>query len=538
MQPAQSNVYVNLQRLVWVAFAGVLSFQVLAPNVWSHVSQVLGFTFSEGYKWFVLIYALTVLIVFCVWLAFNGREIRDCLFPVGIRNEMTLVCGIFLLGLMVSIVIQGIAIAIFLTRFKIGANDFVNVQWVILILNIVLLLTGIRIAIIRIHTFRKTFKNQRASIVYKKAYRTLLGWILVVLALCVFGFSHWSHNQKSYYPGDSNTIEDGFKYFKKRSQLDSLLKIATYKQDSLKTFIAIVKFDTASVSKSVKEQISLTTIVAFSGKQVVKTSEEKKSPPVDKKDTLKLAISIQAEYDKLVQVITLNRDHTLKSGQKIIGQLLRDHQLKLTYLFLNIFIILISLYVFLRVDFLIKEYGWEEADRQSKLYPNALEFKETFFKAEDTRRNSVKLSTDIWLYITLAIWLLVPLFKPIEDDKIDPKAPFKMLTLSGPNAPWEKWVDNSQDNDTNVDSSTNTVIITELNPKIIIQLQTDVDTINRLLKTIATNTDILIDKNDKLINKTDTVIKKNDELVKRADRLIVRSDTLIHVTKQIRGRLN
>jgi hypothetical protein len=126
----------------------------------------------------------------------------------------------------------------------------------------------------------------------------------------------------------------------------------------------------------------------------------------------------------------------LKEAQKIVGKQLRDTQLKLTYLLLNVFLILISLLIFLQIDYLIKDYESAEPARLAKRYPNSMEFQDTFFRMEGIKNVAQRLSNRLWLYVTIAVWLIVPLFKPVQDEKIDNNAPFKMLTISRPDQPW------------------------------------------------------------------------------------------------------
>ncbi|MFN8335701.1 MAG: hypothetical protein U0U09_11265 [Cyclobacteriaceae bacterium] len=556
MEQSQSSMYVSLKQLVWSAVIGVFSFQVIAPTVWAYVNSILGIPFYQGYIIFVLVYALTLLIITGIWLLYNRQPLQQCL-----TGNVTL-CRTFLAGLTVSILIQVFAISFFLTRYRLSVEAFVTLQAIIFVLNAALLSVSIWITIGRIRKFSSGSTDKRVTAARDTAYRIIAGCVIAVIILCLFGKIHWQHNQQFYYTGDSTKIASGFRYLDNRKALEPLLAEAKYQAEYLRladTEASIVvaqaginrvaqnKPDTASVTHNTPAQQKSTQTSATTSNVTIKNSGPSANQSVvvyteTQQDSIRIA-SLSTRYKTLAGLLTRKKDITLRVGQKIVGQLLRDHQLKLIYLFINALIVLISLFLFFRTDYLIKEYQWKEADQASTLYPGTFDFKVATLRANETQRVSLRLVSDIWLYVTIAVWLMVPLFKPVEDEKINADAPFKALTFSGPGAPWEKWI-NSQNLAVNVNDNSSITTINPADIELVVQLQTNLDEINTLLADIAANTNTLVQENKKLVNNTQQIISRNETLIQKSDTLIKRSGIIIrqnqkfiHKTDSIANRV-
>jgi hypothetical protein len=128
-----------------------------------------------------------------------------------------------------------------------------------------------------------------------------------------------------------------------------------------------------------------------------------------------------------------------------LGDLLRDVQATGMFLLLIVSLTLLSLYVFLKTTAL--SIGWElETDQLTKRiqeYIHPDEQRKLVNELETVRlekqlAETGSLTASAWTFISLVIWLLIPFFKPVEDDKIDLNSPYKSLTFSG-NGPEAIW---------------------------------------------------------------------------------------------------
>lgn len=554
MDQSQTSMYVSLRQLVWSAVIGVLSFQVIAPTVWGYVNSILGISFYVGYVSFVLIYALTLLVITALWLVYNRQPLNECL--TGSR----ILCRVFLSGIMASLLIQGVAVAYFLTRFTATPAQFATLQVVILFINTSLLIISASIAHNRIKKFTGNTADKRVRATRDAAGRIITGSAAAVGILIAFAFFHWHHNQSRYYTGTADGIRAGFKYFDEGRKLDSLVAAVRYQADTLSIASTNASLSIAygnittgtqhpadtSYSQRVTSAASSVYITSLQHTRTVATPRSNTTTQQQavytqaQRDSMRIA-SLSSRYKKYADLLAQQKDLTLRIGQKQVGKLLRDHQIKLTYLFINVFILLIALFLFFRIDYLLKEFTFKESERASALYPGNFEFKDALLRADDTRKVSLRLVSDIWLYVTIAVWLLVPLFKPVEDDKINAATPFKALTFSTPGGPWQ-WFNNP-----NVDvtvKTENTVLVTDQGLQLIIELHADMAKLNTLLSEISDNTQSIVDGNKQLIGNTREIIQtnnaligKSDLLINRCDKLIIQCDALIKNTDIISKRI-
>jgi hypothetical protein len=426
MEQSQNNIYLKLQGLIWSAFLGVLSFQIIVPIAWEYLNLVLNIRFQQGYFTFVTIYALLVPASFAIWLFFHHKELKACLFPIDSENDIDSICKIFIVGLGVSLLCQ-VTLTLFFTFVnKFNANNFWVFQILCFVTSFILLLMGGFISRKRILQFATKTLSRQGKEIKQKAIRILFGFALFSMLIIGFVFAHWHANKKNYHKETKEYIEAGFSLLDTRKKMDTLIKEVNYVKDNLTW-----KRNQKSTDSLARNSTGVDTLLT---KAKYKTS----SVSISMLDTILKTDQNLSDSDlkKLGQFFAIKKDLLLKMAQKVIGKQLRDTQLKLTYLLLNTFLILIALLVFLQIDYLIKEYECAEPAHLAKRYPDHPEFHETFLKREGIKNAAQGLAGRIWLFVGIAVWLIVPLFKPVEDEKIASNAPFKMLTFSRPDQPW------------------------------------------------------------------------------------------------------
>ena len=438
MEQSQNNIYLKLQGLIWSAFLGVLSFQIIVPIAWEYLNLVLDIPFQQGYFTFVTIYALLVPASFAIWLIFQHKDLKACLFPIDSENDIDSICKIFIIGIGVSLLCQVTLTLFFTFVYKIKANNFWVYQIICFVTSFILLLAGGFISRKRILQFSTKSLSRQETEIKQKAIRILFGFAFFSLLILGFVFKHWQVNKKNYYGETKEYIESGFSLLDARKNLETPIREANSEKDTL-TWKRNKRSLDSLAEKSTRVKALLT-----------KAKSKTSSVSISMLDTiLKTDQNLSdSDFKKLLQFLSIKKDLLLKMAQKVVGKQLRDTQLKLTYLLLNTFLILIALLVFLQIDYLIKEYECAEPARLAKRYPDQIEFQEIFSKREGIKITAQGLASRIWLFVGIAIWLIVPLFKPVEDEKIASNAPFKMLTLSRPDHPW---------NDTRIQTENNQV---------------------------------------------------------------------------------
>jgi len=426
MEQSQNNIYLKLQGLIWSAFLGVLSFQIIVPIAWEHLNIVLDIPFQQGYFTFITIYSLLVPASFAIWLTIHHKDLKACLFPIENENKVDSICKIFLVGLGVSLIFQIILILVSIFVYEIQACDFWLFEVISFAVSFTLIFIGGLISCKRVLRFPTKPLSKQKKEIKQKAIRILFGFALFSLLILGFVFKHWQVNKKNYYEKKKEYIEAGFSLLDTRKKLDALIKEVNYIKDSI-TWVR----NKRSTDSLARNSTGVDTLLAKTKSDTIPKVISSQDPILKTKTNLS-----DSDLKKLLQFSSTKKELLFKVAQKVIGKQLRDTQLKLTYLLLNTFLILIALLAFLQIDYLIKEYECAEPARLAKRYPNHMEFQETFLKREGIKNAAQGLAGRIWLFVGIAVWLIVPLFKPVEDEKIAVNAPFKMLTLSRPDHPW------------------------------------------------------------------------------------------------------
>jgi hypothetical protein len=114
-------------------------------------------------------------------------------------------------------------------------------------------------------------------------------------------------------------------------------------------------------------------------------------------------------------------------AQKFFGPHLRNIQSWGVPFFLFLLMIMLSLHQYLKLNLEIANWQYKALEFAKKKNQNIPE--ELIASKEKTVLELQEPSKNLWLIITIGIWLLIPLIKPIADTDINIESPFKGFTL-------------------------------------------------------------------------------------------------------------
>jgi hypothetical protein len=411
MQNGKENIYISLQQLIWSTFLGVISFQLIVPNVWSYTEAILRVPPEISYQAFLFVYGLALPTAVIIWIYLNFEKLKASLFPLDNELEIDTLSKWFLRTLVGAILFQMVSFASIVTRIVTDRWIFTALQVFHAFSSTVLVGLGIYLAISRVRAFQDLPHN----IHFKKTlYKGIATWSVISIGLLAIGIFHYRGNHEKFI---ERTKTIGFVLLSKQQKLDTLFRVVAKSLDSL-AWVAADK-DTAAYSNGLLKS-KADSIRAW-------VNNQKKSI-----DTSKAAIT---SWKKLTTLLVAGKKWVQWKTRHELGRQLRNDQLPTTYLLMNLFLLITSLLVFLRMDLMIRDFECQDPRRQLELEPDNPGLKVALANKVEKRADALKLSQALWLYITISVWLLIPLFKPVQDDKIDLDAPFRMLTLSRPDSP-------------------------------------------------------------------------------------------------------
>lgn len=122
----------------------------------------------------------------------------------------------------------------------------------------------------------------------------------------------------------------------------------------------------------------------------------------------------------IFQTLELKAD---KSARRQLTTVIGNIQMKGIFLFFNILTFLVCLYVFLKTNRGILTLF----SGSPSIAKNAAIKKQT----EEGLADNQNMLDSVWIYMTIIFGLLIPLLKPVSEDKINLDRPFQMLTIPG-----------------------------------------------------------------------------------------------------------
>jgi hypothetical protein len=507
----EKSIYLSLQQLVWSSFIGLLSFQVIAPHVWTYASRFLGLSFSEAYWIFNACYTFIVPAAIALWFLYNWTGFNACLGMFATSGKKDLLCKIYLNGFIAILALQITMGGYFIWFGFDQFESFKSFAIASAILVVALIFLGFYMAWKRMDVYVK--KESDTNNLRKKYWQHMTVLALTVMVMMTFVGTFFSEKGKVNYGTDENRLEIGFHLLALKSELTSMRSLlrtmeeqkdlamqvgrATNVSDSsretlsylqhkptLESFVKLVN-DAKAMAKlldDIQRELDDHTMVFDPGRtdsvnselvrlanlaKEIKSNRNRIQPKSSPQDTTTLrgnpklfkipgpdhgkpqstseavasgshagtdAAMPKNEFTVIRTFVDALEREINYTAQKSLGMQLRDTQTKLVIIFSGIFCSMLAIYILLRIDNLLKEDALARMNERKRttVWRNTMAEKKFEKDVISADRNAV-LSRDMagkaWLFITLLVWLLIPLFKVVEDEKINTASPFNTLTF-------------------------------------------------------------------------------------------------------------
>jgi hypothetical protein len=115
-------------------------------------------------------------------------------------------------------------------------------------------------------------------------------------------------------------------------------------------------------------------------------------------------------------------------SQAQLGLQLRSVQIKGIILLITLFFTMMSLYIYLSIDQRLQDASLDLLNDRQRL-GEAVPV-QTVIDQEKAVTRATGIANSLWICLTVMVWLLVPLFKPVKDADIDTQQIYKIHTLA------------------------------------------------------------------------------------------------------------
>ncbi len=454
----EDGLFGSLKGLIWGAFVSVISFQLLAPQIWSYLHGLLGIGYHTAYWTFTATYFLFVPVMILLW-ALGKREIlKRYLPPFNSGAELHSKSRIFLTGFLLFVGLQ-ITIAIW-GFFLHWTGIVIFAIWLIyLVCNGGLLYLCHGFSIECIHGSGLNHRNiARVTRVFLRAYFSsiLIGSLLFFVAGLFL--NNWNNNRQEMAGKPAvSSREAGLRGFRLQDMNENIQQEVAY-IDSLEDVAAydaeisnIAKIGKNATIRLKEENDTLLHVyyknlltwgenISAFDHSVTSLLAQLKNQDSLRQDIPLLLIDrpeilphcLDKGGRKYLEVLKLNLSGTSrkleKATQSLLGIQLRSVQAKGLLLLISLFFTVLSLHLYVRLINNIQILQLAERKEQA-----LTEMPNPFLDAarEEDAETSGRISTNLWVFLTITAWLLIPIFKPVVDAEIDVKAPFVTATAAG-----------------------------------------------------------------------------------------------------------
>ncbi|HEX9504175.1 MAG TPA: hypothetical protein VF974_07740 [Patescibacteria group bacterium] len=467
MRESGDSLLGNLKGLAWSAIIGVASFQLLAPQIWGYIHDSLDIRYGRAYWIFTVVYFLIIPVCLLMWLYFNWKILIKYLYPFNEPGQVDRINYGFLVALSSFISFQ---LIMTLLTFRLSVP-----YWLCIVLLCSYCLScGAFLWFYMFATYQRirfqypnpTDESRKITKHYQQMSLVTVVFFVVLFLLGFLYVCHWHHDkEKSAYAGNEKSAFDaGKRGFALLDLRDTLID----RYDSLADFLDSAHFrhlcdtlvavdsggyylatqtthDTVRVVPDDRlKQYAETLCTIHSGMDLLdKKLKDRRNEVVD--DSIKLLasqvptfrdVSAPADtsknplnYGKLLGNLLNGLAREADKQSRIqLGLQLRSVQAKGLILLISLLFIVASLYIFLNIcQRLQNEKVKEFKDKTTVGDPFVKEF---LVAAEDSKKEISDLSGGLWLYLSIIVWLLVPLFKPVKDADINTKQVFYNNTLA------------------------------------------------------------------------------------------------------------
>jgi hypothetical protein len=108
-----------------------------------------------------------------------------------------------------------------------------------------------------------------------------------------------------------------------------------------------------------------------------------------------------------------------------LGLQLRSVQIKGIILLVTLFFTMLSLYIYLSIDQRLQDAALDFLNDRKRLGEAVSE--KMIIDQEKTVAGATSVVNSLWICLTVIVWLLVPLFKPVKDADIDTKQSIRRI---------------------------------------------------------------------------------------------------------------
>jgi hypothetical protein len=435
----------SLKGLVVGAIVGVASFQILAPEIWGYIHDALNLSYKASYWIFTLAYFLTMPLCILFWLALNWKMLITYLLPYDEKDRIEKTDARVLWGLCIFLCVQVLVAGV---TFRVYISNWF--YWAVLSLYFVvcggfLFFYGLAAKKRIGYEYPDAADRPRAILNYYR--QTLLVSIPFYLILFVAAglylnkwqdkksVSHYTGRSKSAFNAGSRgfalgnlkdtldtryaalgSIEDSIRYDHRHDALDSVDAVQYYVSRRIAPDTIHISPDPALVAyyractdsgqainllfhllRDTTVEVGERAIIHFA-QHIPFWPDYSPGHPMTTIDDLRYIELLRADLAELSKEVDAQ-------SQAQLGLQLQAVQLKGMVMLMSLFFTLFSLFIYLSI-----------CKRLAQAKPRA-----------DVREITT-LSNNLWLYLTIIVWLLVPLFKPVKDADINVKQTYKFHT--------------------------------------------------------------------------------------------------------------
>jgi len=487
---SNENIFSSLRTLIWGAFIGVVSFQILAPEVWGYLHRALGIPNNWSYWIFTVVYFLTMPVIVLLWLK-NNKDLITRYLPV-YKGEISENSKLFLNGLFVFIAIQLVVT---------GSGFFIHWGWMVyVILAVYTIVCGIFLMLCfhfckdhineafsnitnmvtdfeptesekiiegkeyipnRDHVIARAYKN--ANTYFFQLFRPaiLVYSLLFPLAFCFILNWHTVDNRTS--DKTKSSFDAGEISFKLQSLNDSLQKNNAFlpileasvnkenfheeidsaannktsfssnsKNDTINPFIKSYYYNLKSWGLSLNVLDSMETLHNTVFTKKIETLSYNTNFATE--DLLGHSSALNKGDETFVRLLrtylSAASDKITKVSKATLGRQLRSVQAKGMIMLISLFFTLLALYIFLKVINRIQLLG-QEIFNKKNIRQDVWSDNKNQDDLEHEIADSGTALNSLWLFITITAWLLLPIFKPVIDEDINLNSPYKAFTVAG-----------------------------------------------------------------------------------------------------------
>jgi hypothetical protein len=527
------NLYTNLKTLIWGAFVGIVSFQLLGPNLTSAIHSQVGWSDRDAYAWFSVLYLTLPSVICLIYLIREFRSFKGHLSPFG-KAKLDWPSGILLWGVGGFWALQLLTTIIFHFPgiFHPTFGAFRRLLFWESVVCSVLFLSGAWVSFLKLRNTRNISRSDNGYFIQLLVTCLLIYFLSGVALFAYVG----KGGQKIFLKNGPDPV--GFVLLEKKDSLtegvrqiahvidqirledqsdkiakgpDSLSVVisdtakkktlhnkgATARQPSAvvhfnpaftgvlhivdsvtvllmvdedrqyhrlrkigarinrvpndstvsRDFLVVLNKELDSLRKGVASDSSLVADIIDTLNEREKSLPDSASylPSTLAKDTAEQErAALRNNYGNYLRELQAMTNYLVEDFNRDIreevGDQLRYTQLIGTPVLLGLFLSLLSIYIFLKMNSRLTQKELDaltQARRRLTAIGSVSPDREnTGITKEEETDEAKELCGNIWLFITIVVWLLAAFFKPIDDDKIDLADPFKTLTFSDPRGPF------------------------------------------------------------------------------------------------------